>query len=56
MNLSSAEVPGFIGANFIRHMLSLSGGDRMVNLDKLTYTGNLANLNSVVSDPNRTLP
>ena len=34
---------GFIGSNFIRHMLS-SSPYRIVNLDKLTYAGNLENL------------
>jgi len=34
---------GFIGSNFVRHMLS-SSGHRIVNIDKLTYAGNLENL------------
>ena len=39
---------GFIGANFIR-LLSRDHHDwRVVNLDKLTYAGNLKNLDSVV--------
>ena len=41
---------GFIGSAFIR--LSLSGAEttRIVNLDKLTYAGNLANLEPVAGD------
>ena len=35
---------GFIGANFIRHVLTLEPGIRIINLDKLTYAGSLANL------------
>jgi dTDP-glucose 4,6-dehydratase len=43
---------GFIGSNFIRHVLSLNKGFRIVNYDKLTYAGNLANLKSVATDSN----
>jgi dTDP-glucose 4,6-dehydratase len=42
---------GFIGSNFIRHVLGLRQGYAIVNFDKLTYAGNLANLESVVTDP-----
>jgi dTDP-glucose 4,6-dehydratase len=41
---------GFIGSNFILHWLSTEGA-LVVNLDKLTYAGNLRNLESVSSDP-----
>ncbi|NJD87485.1 MAG: dTDP-glucose 4,6-dehydratase [Betaproteobacteria bacterium] len=41
---------GFIGANFVLDWLS-AGGEPVVNLDKLTYAGNLANLAAVSSDP-----
>jgi dTDP-glucose 4,6-dehydratase len=34
---------GFIGTNFIRHVLTRMPGYRIVNLDALTYAGNLAN-------------
>jgi len=37
---------GFIGSNFIRHMFSIYINVRIVNYDKLTYAGNLANLKS----------
>jgi dTDP-glucose 4,6-dehydratase len=43
---------GFIGSNFIRHVLSLNKGYTIVNYDKLTYAGNLANLDSVSEHPN----
>jgi dTDP-glucose 4,6-dehydratase len=43
---------GFIGSNFIRHVLALDKGYRIVNFDKLTYAGNLANLESVADNPN----
>ena len=35
---------GFIGSNFIRHVLGLGKSYAVVNYDKLTYAGNLANL------------
>jgi dTDP-glucose 4,6-dehydratase len=35
---------GFIGSNFIRHLLSTDPAVQVVNLDSLTYAGNLANL------------
>jgi dTDP-glucose 4,6-dehydratase len=41
---------GFIGANFARHVLSCSD-DRLVIIDKLTYAGNLANIDDVLRDP-----
>lgn len=43
---------GFIGSNFIRHVLSVRKDWRVVNYDKLTYAGNLANLRDVASNPN----
>src|SRR5207237_7988639 len=41
---------GFIGSNFILQWLA-SEKSAVVNLDKLTYAGNPANLSSVASDP-----
>lgn len=38
---------GFIGSNFIRHVLASRSTHGIVNYDKLTYAGNLANLASV---------
>jgi dTDP-glucose 4,6-dehydratase len=40
---------GFIGSNFVLDWLA-SVGEAVVNLDKLTYAGNLANLESVSAD------
>jgi dTDP-glucose 4,6-dehydratase len=45
---------GFIGSNFIRYVLGTQNGFAVVNYDKLTYAGNLANLESVAKDPNYT--
>ena len=38
---------GFIGSNFIHHFLRAQPGCRVINLDLLTYAGNLANLDPV---------
>jgi len=45
---------GFIGSNFINHVLGLSKDYSVVNYDKLTYAGNLANLESVARNPQYT--
>ncbi len=37
---------GFIGSNFIFHMLEAYPDDRIICLDKLTYAGNLSTLKS----------
>ena len=42
---------GFIGSNFVRHVLGTHPEDSVVNLDKLTYAGNLENLRDVEKDP-----
>jgi dTDP-glucose 4,6-dehydratase len=42
---------GFIGSNFIRHVLALDRGYSIVNYDKLTYAGNLGNLVSIAENP-----
>ncbi|NBS41833.1 dTDP-glucose 4,6-dehydratase, partial [bacterium] len=42
---------GFIGSNFIRFQLASRPDVQIVNLDKLTYAGNPANLASVENDP-----
>jgi dTDP-glucose 4,6-dehydratase len=41
---------GFIGSNFVRHVLTAHPEDSVVNLDKLTYAGNRANLADLESD------
>lgn len=38
---------GFIGSNFVKHMLKRYADYRIVNLDKLTYCGNLENLKDI---------
>jgi dTDP-glucose 4,6-dehydratase len=43
---------GFIGSHFVRHVLSRRQGHQVLNFDKLTYAGNLANLEDVAGDPN----
>ena len=42
---------GFIGSNFVFHMLEKYPGYRIVCLDKLTYAGNLSTLKSVMNHP-----
>ncbi len=42
---------GFIGSNFIHYMLEKHDDVRIINLDKLTYAGNLDNLRDVEKDP-----
>jgi dTDP-glucose 4,6-dehydratase len=41
---------GFIGSNFVRYMLRRHDDLEVVNLDKLTYAGNLENLRDVEDD------
>jgi dTDP-glucose 4,6-dehydratase len=42
---------GFIGSHYVRHLLQSEPGVRVVNVDLLTYSGNLENLADVESDP-----
>ena len=42
---------GFIGSNFVLDWLANPSAEPVVNLDKLTYAGNLANLEAVEKDP-----
>jgi dTDP-glucose 4,6-dehydratase len=42
---------GFIGSNFVHHLLSLPAGHQVVNYDALTYAGNLLNLERVAAHP-----
>ena len=42
---------GFIGSNFIHYMLDHYPRCKIINLDKLTYAGNLDNLKDVEKDP-----
>jgi dTDP-glucose 4,6-dehydratase len=41
---------GFIGSNFVRYMLRTYADVEIVNLDRLTYAGNLENLRDVEAD------
>ena len=43
---------GFIGSNFILYWFKKYPQDRILNLDKLTYAGNLENLKSIEKNPN----
>lgn len=45
---------GFIGSNFIRHILKKYPAYKIINLDKLTYAGNLENLLDVKGNRNYT--
>jgi dTDP-glucose 4,6-dehydratase len=42
---------GFIGSNYVYHVLKTHPADQVVVLDKLTYAGNLENLKSAENDP-----
>ena len=43
---------GFIGSNFVFHMLNTYPDYRIICLDKLTYAGNLSTLEPVMKNPN----
>lgn len=45
---------GFIGSNFVLYMLKQHPEYEIVNVDALTYAGNLENLKSVEGNPNHT--
>ena len=40
---------GFIGSNFIRHLINETNS-KVINLDKLTYAGNLRNIKDLRSN------
>ncbi len=50
MTLLVTGCAGFIGSNFVHTWLDKSD-EAVVNLDKLTYAGNLANLEAFKNDP-----
>jgi len=50
-NLLVTGGAGFIGANFVRYWLREHPGDRVVNLDALTYAGNPDNLADIATRP-----
>ena len=45
---------GFIGSNFIPYFMSQHKDIKIINVDKLTYAGNLDNLKEVENNPNYT--
>jgi dTDP-glucose 4,6-dehydratase len=45
---------GFIGSNFIRHIIKKYPRYKIINLDKLTYAGNLDNLKDIENNSNYT--
>ena len=51
MNVLITGGAGFIGSNFVFHMLDTYPEYRIVCLDKLTYAGNLSTLASVMDNP-----
>lgn len=54
MNILVCGGAGFIGSNFIHYILETYPNYKVVNYDKLTYAGNLANLKDIESNPNYT--
>ena len=42
---------GFIGSNFVRYLLGKYPSCKVINIDKLTYAGNLDNLQDLQQDP-----
>ncbi len=54
MNLLVTGGAGFIGSNFVHHILKVHGEYHVVNLDKLTYAGNLENLRDIENTPRYT--
>ncbi len=50
MNIIVTGGAGFIGANFVHHLLRYHAEDKVTVVDKLTYAGNLRNLESVAKD------
>src|SRR5262245_9610059 len=45
---------GFIGANFVRHLLSTDPRARVITLDALTYAGSLENLRALPGEDRHT--
>lgn len=52
MNILVTGGAGFIGSNFIFHLLRTYPSYRIICVDKLTYAGNLSTLTSVMTNPN----
>jgi len=54
INLLITGGAGFIGSHVVRRMVKKYPGYNIINLDKLTYAGNLANLKDIENAPNYT--
>ena len=54
MNILITGGAGFIGCNVVRLFVKKYPQDHIINLDKLTYAGNLANLKDIENEPNYT--
>jgi dTDP-glucose 4,6-dehydratase len=52
MNVLITGGAGFIGSNFIHYLLNKYTEYKIINLDKLTYCGNLANLEDIQDNQN----
>jgi len=52
MNILVTGGAGFAGSNFIRHILKKYPNYTIINLDKLTYAGNLNNLKDIEGNSN----
>jgi len=51
MNVLITGGAGFIGSNFIQYLLGVHPADHIINLDKLTYAGNMENLKHIEENP-----
>ena len=52
MNILVTGGAGFIGSNFVRYMLNKYKDYKIVNLDLLTYAGNIKSLDDIKDNPN----
>ncbi|KAF0825002.1 dTDP-glucose 4,6-dehydratase [Cytobacillus firmus] len=51
MNILVTGGAGFIGSNFVRHIINTYPDYKVVNLDLLTYAGNIHNLDDLEGNP-----
>jgi dTDP-glucose 4,6-dehydratase len=52
MNVLVCGGAGFIGSNFVHHMVNKYPHYKIIVLDKLTYAGNIENLSAIADKPN----